>query len=175
MRLTPRPTVHRTLLFRCGGPYPFEETVHVEYVAALSPYYHHHKKRISRTFQKNNRPKREGRRRKKEEEAQLSGQSSPGILQLGQQPSNGTLQMPQTSPSSSVVWCSVPVSQRHVATACQCFTVTFIGGGAESKREKLNETLFGCVDALAMDHVSAFLSILHPLNFAYYQPDSNST
>ena len=123
------------------------------------------KSALAAPSKKNNRPKREGRRRKKEEEAQLSGQSSPGILQLGQQPSNGTLQMPQTSPSSSVVWCSVPVSQRHVATACQCFTVTFIGGGAESKREKLNETLFGCVDALAMDHVSAFEFDSPPFKF----------
>lgn len=58
---------------------------------------------------------------------QISGQSSPGILHDGQQPSYGTRQIPQTSPSLSVSSCSVePVSQRQCATACQYFTLTFM-------------------------------------------------
>ena len=57
----------------------------------------------------------------------LSGQSSPGILHDGQQPSYGTRQIPQTSPSPSGSSGSVePVSQRHCAIACQFFTVTFM-------------------------------------------------
>jgi hypothetical protein len=112
-RPTPRPTVHWALLFGRRGSYPLEETVHMKYVTTFSPYFH--QSEIGQIFITI-----------KEEETQLSGQSSPGILQLGQQPSYGTLQMPHTSPSSSIVCWSVPVSQRHVATACQCFTVTFM-------------------------------------------------
>ena len=78
--------------------------------------------------------------RKKEKEkkkTQLSGQSSPGILQEGQHPSNDTRHIPHTSPSSSSSASplltfpdsdSLPMSQRHWATAFQCLTVTFMVG-----------------------------------------------
>lgn len=57
----------------------------------------------------------------------LKGQSSPGILQVGQHPSKGTRQIPQTSPSlSSLFGSDFPVSHRHCATACQCLMVTFM-------------------------------------------------
>jgi hypothetical protein len=56
----------------------------------------------------------------------LKGQSSPGILHDGQHPSNGTRQIPQTSPSSSWSWFVFPVFQRHWATALQCLMWTFI-------------------------------------------------
>lgn len=56
----------------------------------------------------------------------LSGQSSPGILHEGQQPSYGTRQIPHTSPSPSSSASAAPVSQRHWAIACQFFTCTFM-------------------------------------------------
>jgi hypothetical protein len=59
----------------------------------------------------------------------LRGQSSPGVLQVGQHPSNATRQIPHTSSSSSSSTCSVdsvPMSHFQCAIACQCFTFTFI-------------------------------------------------
>src|ERR1700683_4869594 len=80
---TPCSAIHWTLLFGRCSPYPLEETVHMKYMATFPPYYHHIC--ISCTFVPD-----------KKAGTQLRGQSSPGILQLGQQPSYGTLQMPQT-------------------------------------------------------------------------------
>jgi hypothetical protein len=114
---TPAPPVHRALLLGRGGADPLEETVHMEDVAALAPYC----ARVSSCGEE----KRGGA-------CILSGQSSPGTLQLGQHASNATRQMPQTSPSSSSCEADgpgsvvVPVSQRHWATPCQCLMTTFM-------------------------------------------------
>ena len=71
----------------------------------------------------------------------LSGQSSPGILHDGQQPSYGTRQIPQTSPSPSGSSGSVePVSQRHCAIACQFFIVTFIWYACIAEAQKVGWT-----------------------------------
>lgn len=48
----------------------------------------------------------------------LSGHSSPGYLQFGQQPSKSIRQIPQTSSSG--------ISQRQVATACHSLILTFM-------------------------------------------------
>ena len=55
----------------------------------------------------------------------LSGQSSPGTLHDGQQPSNGTRQIPHTS-SSSAASPALPVSHCHCAIACHRRTCTFM-------------------------------------------------
>lgn len=86
--------------------------MHVENMCTLSPNY---QDKLDRWF-----------RMKHRWQCVLNGQSSPGILQVGQQPSYGTRQMPHTSPSLSSSTSSLPVSQRHCAMACQRFTVTFI-------------------------------------------------
>lgn len=66
----------------------------------------------------------------------LSGQSSPGILHEGQQPSNGTRQIPQTSPSPSSSGSWVPVSQRHWAIACHFLMLTFIDASSGCTMDK---------------------------------------
>lgn len=86
--------------------------MHVENMCTLSPNYQN---KLDRWFKMKHRW-----------QCVLNGQSSPGILQVGQQPSYGTRQMPHTSPSLSSSTSSLPVSQRHCAMACQRFTVTFI-------------------------------------------------
>ena len=76
---TPCSPIHRTLLFRRGGINPFEETVHVEDVPAFSPYYKRNDA-FSKVIWGREWRVREGG-------DVLSGLSSPGILQAGQQPS----------------------------------------------------------------------------------------
>jgi hypothetical protein len=56
----------------------------------------------------------------------LNGQSSPGTLHVGQHPSKGTRQIPQTSSSGSPFSSVLPVSHCHWAMACHCLTMTFM-------------------------------------------------
>jgi hypothetical protein len=56
----------------------------------------------------------------------LSGQSSPGTLQVGQHPSKGTRHIPHTSSSGSPFSSVLPVSHCHWAIACHCLTMTFM-------------------------------------------------
>jgi hypothetical protein len=58
----------------------------------------------------------------------LNGQSSPGTLQVGQQPSKGMRQIPHTSSSGSPFSSVLPVSHCHWAMACHCLTMTFMRG-----------------------------------------------
>ena len=114
---TPGSAVHRALLFRRGGAEPFEETVHVEDVAAFAPDWG---VRTDSAQAQHKRHKDTGTGRHA-----LNGQSSPGILHDGQHPSYGTRQIPHTSSSSSF-WSADPVFQRHCATALQCLMCTFM-------------------------------------------------
>lgn len=66
-----------------------------------------------------------------EHSPQTNGQSSPGSLQSGQQPSNAIRQIPQLSSLAT---------QRHVATAVQLFTFTFICGWYTDFDRKLEES-----------------------------------
>lgn len=65
-----------------------------------------------------------------------SGQSSPGNLHDGQEPSKPIWQMPQTSSSG--------MSQRHVATAAHFLIVTFMTCllGIGRRASELTETRF---------------------------------
>lgn len=99
---TPCSAVHWTLLFRCSRSYPFKQTMHMKYMSAFSPNW---QKRVSIISFACNCLKWILN--------VLNGQSSPGILQDGQHPSNGTRQIPQTSPSLSSSCSGLPVSQRH--------------------------------------------------------------
>ncbi|KAG9050718.1 hypothetical protein FS837_003056 [Tulasnella sp. UAMH 9824] len=123
--LTPRSTIHGTKSLGRSRLDPLEKAVHMEDMRTLAVNWRNKRKSFGSSQQPVTRHM-----------DLLSGQSSPGTLQFGQHPSNGTRQIPQMSSSSSSssappvavtsLSLSLPVAHLQCATACQSLTTTFI-------------------------------------------------